>query len=92
MLVSGKKIGFILVVLAIMVAGNLIADQVLYPKLVGRRVGLHPLTAIFALLAGGVLLGFVGVVLAVPAAAVIKVVILRFRPELGAPARVEPPA
>jgi predicted PurR-regulated permease PerM len=90
MVVSGKKPVFILVVLAVMVAGNLIADQILYPKLVGRRVGLHPLTAIFALLAGGVLLGFVGVVLAVPAAAVIKVVILRFWPELGTPAQVEP--
>ena len=92
MVVSGKKLGFTLVVLAIMVAGNLIADQVLYPKLVGRRVGLHPLTAIFALLAGGVLLGFVGVVLAVPAAAVIKVVMLRFWPQLGAPAQLEPRA
>ena len=92
MVVSGKKLGFILVVLAIMVAGNLIADQVLYPKLVGRRVGLHPLTAIFALLAGGTLLGFVGVVLAVPAAAVIKVVMLQFWPQLGAPAQVEPRA
>jgi predicted PurR-regulated permease PerM len=90
MVVGGKKIGFTLVVLAIMVAGNLIADQVLYPKLVGRRAGLHPLTAIFALLAGGVLLGFVGVVLAVPAAAVIKVVMLRLWPQLGAPAQVEP--
>jgi len=92
MLVSGKKLVFILVVLAIMVVGNLIADQILYPKMVGRRVGLHPLTAIFALLAGGALLGFVGVVLAVPAAAVIKIVILRFWPELGTPAKVEPPA
>ncbi|MGD0113407.1 MAG: AI-2E family transporter [Armatimonadota bacterium] len=92
MVVSGMKLGFILVVLAIMVAGNLIADQVLYPKLVGRRVGLHPLTAIFALLAGGALLGFVGVVLAVPVAAVIKVVMLRLRPQLGAPAQVEPRA
>ncbi len=90
MVVSGKKLGFILVVLAIMVAGNLIADQILYPKLVGRRVGLHPLTAIFTLLAGGVLLGFVGVVLAVPAAAVMKVVMLRFWPQLGAPTQVEP--
>jgi predicted PurR-regulated permease PerM len=92
MVVNGKGLGFIVVVLAIMVAGNLIADQVLYPKLVGRRVGLHPLTAIFALLAGGTLLGFAGVVLAVPAAAVIKVVMLRFWPQLGTPTRAEPQA
>ena len=92
MVVNGKKLGFIAVVLAILVVGNLVADQILYPRLVGRRVGLHPLTAIFALLAGGVLLGFVGVVVAVPAAAVIKVVTLRLWPELGAPAKAGPQA
>jgi len=57
-----------------------------------HRLGWFAIVAIFALLAGGVLLGFVGVVLAVPAAAVIKVVMLRFWPQLGAPAQVEPRA
>ena len=45
----------------------------LTPRLVGERVGLHPVWVIFALLAGGYLFGFVGVLLAVPVAAVIGV-------------------
>ncbi len=47
------------------------------PKLVGESVGLHPVWIIFALMAGGSLLGFVGLLLAVPVAAVIGV-LLRF--------------
>ena len=41
----------------------------------GEQVGLHPVWVIFALLAGGSLFGFVGVLLAVPIAAVIGVLI-----------------
>jgi predicted PurR-regulated permease PerM len=47
----------------------------LTPKLVGSRVGLHPVWIIFALLSGGVLFGFVGLLLAVPLAAAIGVVV-----------------
>ena len=47
----------------------------LSPKLVGDRVGLHPVWIMFALLAGGSLFGFVGVLVAVPTAAVIGVVV-----------------
>ena len=47
----------------------------LSPKLVGDRVGLHPVWIMFALLAGGSLFGFVGVLVAVPVAAVIGVVV-----------------
>ncbi len=47
----------------------------LSPKLVGDRVGLHPVWIMFALLAGGSLFGFVGVLIAVPVAAVIGVVV-----------------
>jgi predicted PurR-regulated permease PerM len=82
MVVTGKNLPFILVVLAIMVAGNVISDYGLYPRVVGRRVGLHPLVVIFALLAGGALFGFMGVVLAVPVAGVIKVLSLYFWPQL----------
>lgn len=44
-------------------------DLVLTPRLVGSRIGLHPVLVIFAILAGGELFGFVGVLLALPAAA-----------------------
>ncbi|MCP4236701.1 MAG: AI-2E family transporter, partial [Aestuariibacter sp.] len=47
----------------------------LTPRLVGDRVGLHPVWIIFALLAGGTLFGFTGVLLAVPVAAVIGVLV-----------------
>jgi len=47
----------------------------LTPKLVGERVGLHPVWVIFALMAGGALLGFLGVLIAVPVAAAIGVLV-----------------
>ena len=49
------------------------------PRLVGERIGLHPLVAIFALLAFGQLLGFIGVLIALPASAVLLVAIRRLR-------------
>lgn len=62
-------------VAAIFVAGQAIEGNFLSPKLVGDRVGLHPVWIMFALLAGGSLFGFVGVLVAVPVAAVIGVVV-----------------
>lgn len=53
--------------------GNMLEGNFLTPKLVGGRVGLHPVWIIFSLLAGGALFGFVGMLLAVPAASVIGV-------------------
>ena len=63
----------IFIVVGIFLAGQAIEGNFLTPKLVGERVGLHPVWVIFALLAGGSLFGFVGVLLAVPVAAVIGV-------------------
>jgi len=51
---------------------------VITPRIVGRKVGLHPLLIILAVLAGGILGGFVGVILAVPLAAVAKVIFMHF--------------
>jgi len=51
----------------------------LTPRLVGKRIGLHPLAVIFALLAFGQLFGFVGVLVALPASAVLLVAIRRLR-------------
>ena len=59
----------------IFIIGQTAESYVLTPRLVGDRIGLHPVWIIFALLAGGALLGFTGVLLAVPAAAVIGVLI-----------------
>jgi predicted PurR-regulated permease PerM len=62
-------------VAAVFLAGQTVESYVLTPRLVGDRVGLHPVWIMFALLAGGALFGFTGVLLAVPAAAVIGVVV-----------------
>lgn len=59
--------------------GQLIEGFVLTPRLVGERIGLHPLAVIFALLAFGQLLGFVGVLMALPASAVLLVALRRLR-------------
>lgn len=63
------------VVMAIFFAGQILEGYVLVPKLVGDRIGLHPVWVIFAIMAGGSLFGFTGVLLAVPVAAVIGVLV-----------------
>jgi predicted PurR-regulated permease PerM len=65
----------VFVVIGIFVFGQLVEANILTPKLVGDRVHLHPVWVIFALFAGGALFGFVGILLAVPAAAVVGVLI-----------------
>jgi predicted PurR-regulated permease PerM len=59
--------------------GQFIESFYLTPQLVGERIGLHPLAVIFALLAFGQLFGFVGVLLALPASAILLVVFGRLR-------------
>ena len=91
----GFGIGLILAVLAgllqfasvkalVMVAvvygiGQMFESLYLTPRLVGERIGLHPLAVIFALLAFGQVFGFVGVLIALPASAVLLVAIRRIR-------------
>jgi predicted PurR-regulated permease PerM len=60
-------------------AGQLFEGLFLTPRLVGERIGLHPLAVIFALLAFGQLFGFVGVLVALPASAVLLVAVRRVR-------------
>ncbi|HSN17590.1 MAG TPA: AI-2E family transporter [Gammaproteobacteria bacterium] len=55
--------------------GQALESFVLTPRLVGGRIGLHPVLVIFAILAGGKLFGFVGVLLALPVAAACTVLI-----------------
>ncbi|MBV9861134.1 MAG: AI-2E family transporter [Alphaproteobacteria bacterium] len=73
----------IFVVCGIFLFGQTVEANILTPKLVGDRIHLHPLWVIFALFAGGTLFGFVGVLVSVPAAAVIGVLarfaLLRYR-------------
>ena len=63
----------ILIVIAIFLVGQFIEGNVVSPKFVGERVGLHPVWMIFAMFAFGYLFGFVGLLIAVPLAAAIAV-------------------
>ncbi|WDR03338.1 AI-2E family transporter [Devosia algicola] len=67
----------IAVVFAIYMIGQFIEGNVLYPKLVGSSININPVWLMFALLAFGALFGFVGLLLAVPLAA-IGAVLIRF--------------
>lgn len=62
-------------VIGVFMLAQFVEGNFLTPKLVGESVGLHPVWIIFALMAGGSLLGFVGLLLAVPVAAVLGVLI-----------------
>lgn len=62
-----------LTVAGIFAAGQFIEGNFLTPKLVGEKVGLHAVWILFALMAGGTLMGFTGVMIAVPVAAVVGV-------------------
>ena len=68
-------ISHVLYVVAVFMCGQFLEGNFLTPKLVGESVGLHPVWVMFALLAGGVLLGFLGLMLAVPMAAIIGVLV-----------------
>lgn len=57
----------------VFLVGQVLESFWLTPKLVGNRIGLHPVVVIFAVMAGGQLFGFTGILLALPAAAVLKI-------------------
>ncbi len=75
---SGVMYTFIMVAVVYGV-GQLIESLILTPRLVGERIGLHPLAVIFALLAFGQLFGFIGILIALPASAVLLVAIRRVK-------------
>jgi len=70
----------LLYVLMVFVVGQMFEGMILTPLLVGEKIGLHPVAVIFAVLAGGQLFGFFGILLALPVASVIMV-LLRYTHE-----------
>lgn len=78
-LLEFASIKAVVMVAAVYGSGQLIESLFLTPRLVGERIGLHPLAVIFALLAFGQLFGFVGVLIALPASAVLLVAIRRIQ-------------
>ncbi|MDZ7938758.1 MAG: AI-2E family transporter [Rhodoferax sp.] len=76
---SGGVVYPLVMVAVVYGIGQMVESLYLTPTLVGERIGLHPLAVIFALLAFGQLFGFVGVLIALPASAVLLVAIRRVR-------------
>ncbi len=72
-LMQFQAIGPLVWVWAVFAAGNVLEGYVVVPRLVGDRIGLHPVVVMFALLAFGQLFGFFGVLLALPASAALLV-------------------
>lgn len=79
--------------------GQVLESAVLTPILVGDKIGMHPVTVIFAVMAGGQLFGFIGVLVALPVSAVLAVALRHAKEEwllsplyLGRAAAVAPPA
>jgi predicted PurR-regulated permease PerM len=79
-------------VVGVFVAGQILEGYFIYPRLLGDRVELHAVWVIFALFAGGVAFGFLGVLLAVPMAAAIGVIARYWlRRYLESPLYLDPP-
>ena len=72
---SRISLALLALVLVVFGVGQSLESMFLTPKLVGDRIGLHPVIVIFAVAAGGQLFGFFGILLALPAAAVLSVLV-----------------
>ena len=79
-LVQYQDFTHVALVLVVFGIGQTLEGYVLVPRLVGEKIGLHPVAVIFAVLAGGELFGFLGVLLALPVASVLMV-LLRYAHE-----------
>ena len=72
---QGFDLQLLVLVGVVFTVGQLLESYVLTPRIVGDKIGLHPVAVIFAVMAGGQLFGFLGLLLALPAAAVINVLL-----------------
>ncbi len=74
--VHGLDLQLLVLVGVVFGVGQLLESYVLTPRIVGDKIGLHPVAVIFSVMAGGQLFGFVGMLLALPVAAVVNAVAL----------------
>ncbi len=72
---QGFDLKLLLMVGAVFTIGQMLEGYVLTPRIVGDRIGLHPVAVIFAIMAGGQLFGFLGMLMALPVAAVANVLL-----------------
>ncbi len=90
--VPQHNLPFALLVMACSIGlANIVFDQLVYPRVVGGSVGLHPVASLFALAAGATLFGVWGMLLATPVAASIKIILFYNYPRLAQePAQTDP--
>lgn len=86
--VGPQSLSYTLLVIGAAVVLQNLFDQIVYPRVVGASVGLHPVISIFALMAGATLFGLWGMLVAVPVAASIQIILMFVFPKLLLP----PPA
>jgi len=82
-LATGYK--YLLLLIAFLVVWRVIQDYVNAPRIMGRQVEVHPLAALFGILAGAELAGVVGVYLSIPAIAILRILWRRWRATPAAP-------
>jgi len=81
MLLQTHDVMHLMPVVIVFSIGQMLEGMLLTPILVGDKIGLHPVAVIFSVLAGGQLFGFVGILLALPVAAVLVVLLRYFHKE-----------
>ena len=79
---GGPNLMFLSVGLSV-ILHQIIFDQIITPRILGNQVGLHPILSIIALMAGNLLLGIIGMILAVPVAACLQIAVLAMLPKLS---------
>lgn len=90
---SGASSGAVLALFAVLAAYEVVEQYVLTPAIVGKRVGLHPLTILVATFVAGDLLGIFGMLVAIPLTAVLKIISEEFvLPEIRRQAGLSPHA
>jgi predicted PurR-regulated permease PerM len=83
--VPANSMPYAITVIVIQIAVNQVFDQVVFPRIVGESVGLHPVVTIFALMAGATMFSVWGMLLAVPVAASIQIIVAYSFPRVSQP-------
>ncbi|MCC6446859.1 MAG: AI-2E family transporter [Armatimonadetes bacterium] len=81
----GKPVFAVTVAGILIFTNQVVFDQIVTPRVLGRTVGLHPILSIFALVIGGSVFGIVGMILAVPLAASLQAVVVYLFPQITEP-------
>jgi predicted PurR-regulated permease PerM len=76
---------FALVLLVVFLVVHFTYDNLVYPRMVGKSVGLNPVVSMFVIFSGGALFGLIGMILAFPIAGSVKVIMDRLMRMMSAP-------